>query len=69
VGLENFLNILEIELIILGGGIAENSKLFSNVIKNKFRKIMPDLNIVTADDEKIMTIKGCAASFILDILN
>lgn len=68
IGLENFLNILDINLIIIGGGVPENSKLFYNTVKNKFNKINPRLKIEIDSNEKEMILKGCAASFVLDLL-
>jgi predicted NBD/HSP70 family sugar kinase len=68
IGLENFLNILEIDLLVIGGGIANNSRLFCDVIKRKLSRINSELNIEPAKDEKAITIQGCSASFIFDHL-
>lgn len=67
-GLENVLNILDIELIIIGGGFPESSHLFCETVKNKLAKSFPNLKIETGTDETDMILKGSAAAFILDRL-
>lgn len=68
IGLENLLNVLGINLIILGGGIPENSKLFCNTIKERFSRINTDLRIELETHEKDMIIKGCTTAYIMDLL-
>ncbi len=67
-GLENVLNILDIELIIVGGGFPESSRLFCDTIRNKLYKWHPNLKIELGNEETDMILKGSAASFILDLL-
>jgi predicted NBD/HSP70 family sugar kinase len=68
IGLENILNILNLDLIVIGGELPENSKLFCEVVKNKLDNITPGFSIAVETNQTETALRGSASAFVLQLL-
>lgn len=68
IGLENFLNIVDVEIIILGGMLIEKCDLFYEIVAKCISERLPAIVMERDIDYIDSVLRGAASLFILDIL-
>lgn len=69
IGLENFLNIVDVEIVFLGGMLIENCDLFYEIVAKSISKRLPSIVIERDDNYQDTMLRGVASLFVLDLLS